>query len=396
MPRSGQHDINSFSIEASQATLNDLQDRLERTRWPDSIGEPWVYGSDLAFLKSLVSYWLTEYDTEAALNRLNQLDQYTLDVAGRKLHFVHAKSPHTDALPLVLTHGWPGSFAEFEAIIPRLTHPETFGGDSTDAFHVICPSIPGYGFSDAPDQPGFDPSSVAQDHILLMQQLGYQRYGLQGGDWGSAISSWHAKLAPDAVAGLHLNLIFAPQPKDVADPLEGVSDAERARLAKSRLRMVDGTGYQAIQGSKPQTLGYGLMDSPVGLAAWIIEKFQHWTDPSKPLTASVDRDQLLTNIMIYWLSGNITASTRLYYEAAHSEANLFLAGRIETPTGHAVFPGELYLPPRAWAERQYNIQHWSIMPHGGHFAALEVPDLLADDLQHFFKHCRSAAPRGER
>lgn len=381
-------DIKPFQIKPKAEDLADLVLRLKQTRWPDSVGEPWVYGTDLTYLKNLVNYWITGYDPETAINQLNRLDQFTTQIDGRSVHFVHARSPHSDALPLLMTHGWPGSFTEFESIIPLLTQPDAFGGDKGDAFHVICPSIPGYGFSDAPSEPGFDQRSVALDHIELMDRLGYGRYGLQGGDWGSAISSWHARLSPATVCGLHLNLIFAPMPRELKDPFHGVSDDERQRLSQSRARMKDGTGYQAIQSSKPQTLGYGLNDSPVGLAAWITEKFEHWTDPGQPFEQSMTQDQLITNILIYWLSGNITASTRLYYESAHSEAELFAEGKIEIPTGHAVFPGELYLPPRAWAEQLYNIQHWTLMPKGGHFAALEVPELLAADLRAFFRTLR--------
>ena len=253
---------------------------------------------------------------------------------------------------------------------------------------VEPPSIPGYGFSEAPSEPGFDQREVAIDHIELMRLLGYKRYGLQGGDWGSAISSWHARLAPKQILGLHLNLIFAPRPKDDSDPLTGLSDHELARLNASRLKMVDGVGYQSIQGSRPQTLGYGLNDSPAGLLAWILEKFHGWTHHNGDLWQAVSKDEVLTNVMLYWLNQNITASTRLYYESAHVHSDLFGEGRIEIPTGHAVFPGELYLPPRVWVERLYNVTHWSIQDRGGHFAALEAPEALAQDLRTFFANYR--------
>ena len=376
--------IQPFAISVSDAQITDLQQRLAQTRWPDTLGDPWEYGADLNFLKSLVTYWQDAFDTLGAVRKLNALHQFTTSINDRTVHFIHERSTHPHARPLLMTHGWPGSIVEFQEIIPMLTQPERFGLSTDNPFHVICPSIPGYGFSDAPRQPGFDQRAVAQDHVILMQRLGYEHYGLQGGDWGSAISSWHARLAPNAVMGLHITLIFAPKPKSMPDPFANVSAEEQLRLEQSRVRMKDGSGYQAIQGSKPQTLGYALNDSPVGLAAWITEKFQHWTDPLVPFEQSISKDQLLTNILIYWLSQNITASTRLYYESQHSSANLFAEGPITTPTGHAVFPGELYLPPRAWAEQLYNIQHWELMPYGGHFAALEAPELLTQDLHLFF------------
>ena len=382
--------IKPYTVSVPDPVLADLKIRLARTRWPDSVGEPWDYGTDITFLRELIDYWQNYFDPVAAVARLNQLDHFTTNIDQRTLHFIHAQSSHRDAQPLLMTHGWPGSIVEFEKILPMLTQPEHYGGDPADAFHVICPSLPGYGFSDAPTAPGFDQKSAALDHKILMEQLGYERYFLQGGDWGSAISSWHAKIAPERVAALHLTLMFVSKPQHLEDPFEQVSSDELEALARSQARMSEGTGYQAIQGSKPQTLGYGLTDSPVGLAAWISEKFQHWTDPNVPFEQSISMDELLTNILLYWVSGNITASTRLYYESAHSNANLFEGGRILTPTGHAVFPGELYLPPRAWAGRLYNIQHWEIQPKGGHFAALEVPELLATDLRTFFRPYRAS------
>ncbi len=380
--------LKPFSVHVSDETLSDLHQRLSATRWPDHIGEPWQYGTDQETLKALVDHWLHAFDWRQEEARLNQFDQFLVPIRERNTHFFHARSPHPDALPLLMTHGWPGSVAEFLKIIPMLTHPEQHGGQASDAFHVICPSIPGYGFSDPATQPGFDQQEVAKDHITLMETLGYSRYGLQGGDWGSAISSWHARLAPSRIAGLHLNLIFAPRPKDAADPMENVSEDEAIRLNASRLKMVDGVGYQAIQGTKPQTLGVGLNDSPAGLLAWILEKFHGWTHHEGDLWQAITKDELLTNVMIYWVTQSITSSARLYFESSHVNAALFADGRIEVPTGHAVFPGELYLPPRAWAERLYNITHWEVQPHGGHFAALEAPACLSQDLRRFFHSLR--------
>ncbi len=378
--------ITPFKIDVKEDVIQDLHERLDKTRWPDQVGENWQYGSDLGYMKSLCHYWRHEYDWRLQEKNLNRFDQFTTTIDERRFHFIHQRSKHKDALPLLITHGWPGSFTEFQKIIDPLTDPENHGGKASDAFHVICPSIPGYGFSEAPSTPGFDQKSAAECNIQLMQQLGYDKYGVQGGDWGSAISSWSAILAPEQICGLHLTLIFAGYPSSKRDPMEGVTDQEQTRLAERKDAMKEGTGYQQIQGTKPQTLGYGLHDSPSGLAAWITEKFHSWTDCDGSIENSISKDELLTNIMIYWVTGTITSSTRLYYESRHTDNKM--EGKIETPTGCAIFPGELYIPPRAWAEEMYNIQHWSTMEKGGHFAAMEQPELLVEDLREFFGKLR--------
>lgn len=380
--------IEPFSIEISDTALDDLRQRLQMTRWPDEVGTNWQYGTDLAYMKSLCEYWLTKYDWRREEAALNALDHFRTKIEGRNVHFIHQRSPHEDALPLVMTHGWPGSIAEFTRIIPMLTEPEKFGGDASDAFHLICPSIPGFGFSDGPTETGFDLKRAAEGHVEIMQRLGYEKYGVQGGDMGSPVSSWTAVLDPDHVCGLHLTLVFAGYPKDKEDPFEGVTDDEKRRLEERREHMAEGTGYQAIQGTKPQTLGYGLNDSPVGLAAWITEKFHSWMDCHGDIDSAITRDELLTNIMLYWLNSSITASARYYYESGHVRNNLHEHGRIATPTGCAMFPGELYQPPRVWVEALYNVQHWTTPPEGGHFAALEKPELLAADLREFFSPLR--------
>ncbi len=384
--------ITPFKIDVPEAELADLRERLARVRWPDEVGTNWTYGTDLAYLKELIEYWRTEYDWRTHEAELNAHDHFRTEIGGRQLHFIHQRSSNEDALPLIMTHGWPGSITEFTKIIPLLTEPQAHGGNAADAFHMICPSIPGYGFSDAPTEPGFDQMRVAEGNVELMARLGYERYGAQGGDWGSPISSWTARLAPEQVVGLHLTLVFAGFPKHKDDPFEGVTDAERARMDARRAHMTDGAGYQAIQGSKPQTLGYGLNDSPVGLAAWITEKFHAWTHCQGEIENSISKDELLTNIMVYWVTQTITSSARLYYESNHSGNNMFADGRIETPTGAAMFPGELYQPPRAWAEEQYNVVHWTEQAAGGHFAALEAPELLAQDLREFFRTLRGEQP----
>lgn len=381
-------EIEPFTIQVPDATIDDLMVRLARTRWPDEVGSNWQYGTDLAYLKSLCDYWFNQYDWRSQEASLNSLDHFTTGINGRRVHFIHQRSSNEEAMPLIMTHGWPGSITEFTKIIPMLTEPQAFGGKAEDAFHLVCPSIPGYGFSEPPAEPGFDQKRVAEGHLELMERLGYTRFGAQGGDWGSPISSWTAALAPDKVCGLHLTLVFAGYPKHKADPFEGVSEEEKSVVEQRRAAMAEGTGYQAIQGTRPQTLGYGLHDSPVGLAAWITEKFHAWMDCNGDIESTITRDELLTNIMVYWVNGCITSSMRLYYESAHADNNLFERGRIATPTGCAMFPGELYQPPRAWAEALYNIQHWTRMPAGGHFAALEQPALLAQDLRVFFRQLR--------
>lgn len=381
--------IKPFTIHVSDSELTDLRERLQKTRWPDEVGQDWQYGTDLAYLKDLCDYWANTFDWRAEEAKLNSFEHFKTEIEpGRDLHFIHARSSNPNALPLLMSHGWPGSCAEFLDIIPLLTEPQNHGGDSADAFHVICPSIPGYGFSDAATAPGFDQKQIALGHIKLMEQLGYGKYVVQGGDWGSAISSWTARLAPERVLALHLTLVFAGAPKDQADPFKGVTDKEKATLSACKQLMHDGAGYQAIQGTKPQSLGYGLNDSPAGLAGWIVEKFHSWTHHDGNLEQAIHRDKLLTNIMIYWITQSITSSARLYFESAHEQNNLFEHGRIDTPTGCAMFPGELYQPPRVWAEALYNIEHWTNQPRGGHFAALEQPNLLAEDLRHFFKRFR--------
>ena len=380
--------ITPFTIETSDALLEDLRYRLAHTRFPDEVGTNWQYGTDLGYLKSLCDYWQHDFDWRTQQAKLNALPQFKTRIEDRQVHFVHQRSEREDAIPLLMTHGWPGSIAEFTTIIPMLASPEKFGASQADAFHVICPSIPGYGFSDAPAEQGFDQKRVAEGHIELMTQLGYEKYVVQGGDWGSAISSWTALLDPERVMALHLTLVFANYPKHWQDPFAGVTDLEKRTLEQCRMRMAEGTGYQAIQGSKPQTLGYGLNDSPAGLAAWITEKFHGWTDCNGELDSVVGKDELLTNIMLYWITGTITSSTRLYFESNHVDNNLFEHGRIGTPTGCTMFPAELYQPPKVWAQELYNIQHWTHQPKGGHFAALEQPALLAEDLRVFFRHFR--------
>jgi epoxide hydrolase len=369
-----------FQIAVPQADIDDLHSRLASARWPDQVGDDWQYGTPVAYLRSLTDYWRLHYDWRTHEAALNAFDQFTAPIGGRRLHFVHQRSTHAHARPLLLCHGWPGSFAEFRHVIGPLTQPERHGGDAADAFHVICPSIPGYAFSEAPREPGFDPQACAACFAKLMDALGYDRYFAQGGDWGSAIVSWLAALEPSRVAGIHLNLVFVAPP-DSGDAMAGVSEAEAERMAVRRAFMRNETGYQQIQSTKPQTLGYALNDSPLGLAAWIVEKFHGWTDNDGIPESAVARDDLLTNISLYWFTGTITSSMRLYYENRHSGRSLPSPDRVDVPTAVACFPVELYQPPRAWVRRHYNVVRWTEFPEGGHFAALEQPAALVGDLR---------------
>ena len=379
--------IRPFAVDVPDSVLDDLRERLARTRLPDQLEDVgWDYGAELGYVTDLITYWRDEFDWRAAERRLNAFDQYKTVIDGLDIHFIHQRSPEENALPLIITHGWPGSVAEFLKVIGPLTDPAAHGGDPADAFHVVAPSMPGYGFSDKPQEPGFGPEQIADVNAKLMARLGYERYGTQGGDWGSIVSRWHAFKHPEQVAGLHINMVVAEPPPGVDDPTAGVPPEELQR-SQDRQAYYNGeeNGYAQIQGTKPQTVGYGLNDSPAGQAAWIVEKFRAWCDCNGDPESVFTRDELLTNIMIYWVTQTATSSARLYYEAGNALAGL---GRVEVPTGAAIFPYELFIAPRAWAESSYNLTHWTEMPRGGHFAAMEQPELLVEDLRTFFRTVR--------
>ena len=367
--------------------LTDLRDRLARTRLPEqSPGTGWDQGANRAYMMELLAYWEDEFDWRAQERRLNEFDQFKTVIDGLDVHFIHQRSAEPDAIPLLLTHGWPGSFIEFANLIGPLTDPAAYGGDAADAFHVVIPSLPGYGFSGKPTETGYNPERMADVLAGLMERLGYDRYGAQGGDWGAIISRTLAGNYSDRLIGLHSNFMTAGPPRG-GDPREGVSDEERERRAERAAAFSDGRGYQSIQGSKPQTLGYGLNDSPAGLAAWIVEKFHAWSDNDGNVESAFTKDEILTNITLYWVTETITSSSRLYYESGNTRPTRAV-GYIEVPTGVAVFPKEISFTPRRWAEASYNIVHWTRMPRGGHFAALEEPELLVDDVRTFFRGLR--------
>ena len=381
--------ITPFRVEVPDTVLTDLRERLARTRFPDQIaGAGWDYGSELSSIRELVAYWRERFEWRPQEALLNDFPHFTTPIDAHRVHFIHARSPHANAFPLIVTHGWPGSVFEFHKILGPLTDPPAHGGDAADAFHVVFPSIPGYGWSEAPRTRGWDVRRMAAVNAALMARLGYARYGAQGGDWGALISTHNALVDRAHCAAIHLNMVVALPPAGAADPTAGLTPEELADLGDLGRFQAEETGYQQIQGTKPQTLGYGLNDSPAGLAAWIVEKFRTWSDCGGDVERRFTKDELLTNVMIYWTTQSITSSTRLYYETMKAGRFKPIEERVEQPTGCAIFPGELFRPPRAWAERVYNVQRWTRMPSGGHFAALEEPERLVDDVRTFFRQVR--------
>jgi epoxide hydrolase len=375
--------IQPFEIRVEDAVLADLRARLEQTRFPDQIaGTGWDYGVPVDYLRDLVEYWRDGYDWRVHEARLNELAHFRTTIEGQSIHFVHARSERADAFPLLLTHGWPGSIVEFLDAIPRLTSPEAHDGTAHDAFHVVAPSLPGYGFSEPTRTRGWDEVRIARAFAELMDRLGYARYGAQGGDWGAQVTTRLGALDPEHCAGIHLNMPIGTAPTEKA-PL---SDADKADLAAMRAFSRDESGYANEQGTKPQTLGVGLNDSPAGLLAWIVEKFRTWSDCDGDPENVFTRDQLLTNVTVYWVTRTIASSARLYWERQHAGAGA--PDYVGVPTGVARFPKEVVRFPRSWVEHSYNVTHWTEMPRGGHFAAMEQPALFADDVRTFFRTVR--------
>jgi pimeloyl-ACP methyl ester carboxylesterase len=375
--------IEPFEIHVDDEVLADLQRRLAQSRIPDQIeGTGWEYGIPLDYLSDLVGYWRDAYDWRKQEARLNELDHFRTEIDGQSIHFVHQRSPDPDAFPLLLTHGWPGSFVEFVDAIPRLVDPGAHGGSAVDAFHVVVPSLPGYGFSEVTRTRGWDITRIARAFAELMDRLGYARYGAQGGDWGAQVATRIGVLDRDHCAAIHLNMPIADPP---AGPVD-LTEQDQADLAQIQRFTRDEGAYANEQMTKPQTLGAALNDSPAGLLAWIVEKFRTWSDCDGHPENVFTRDQLLTNVMTYWVTGTITSSARLYWEHRHGESNT--ADRVDVPTGVARYPKEVLPFPRSWVERRYNVTHWAELPRGGHFAAMEQPDLFVDDVRAFFRTVR--------
>jgi pimeloyl-ACP methyl ester carboxylesterase len=381
--------IRPFRIDIPEADLNDLRNRLANTRWPDELnGGSWRYGVPVGYLKQLADYWRTSYDWRKQEAELNRLPQFMTEIDGANVHFLHVRSDVPDALPLVLTHGWPGSVVEFLDVIGPLTDPQADGAAQADAFHVVIPAMPGYGFSGPTYDAGWTTARVARAWAELMSRLGYERYGAQGGDWGAFVSPELGRIDPEHVVGVHVNAAtmgFMPFGPVEADELATFTQAEKSRLERRNRFMNDMNGYFQIQATRPQTLAFGLSDSPAGQLAWIVEKFKEWTDESAELPEdAVDRDRLLTTVMLYWLTGTAASSARLYYENMHSASWGQQPGTV--PTGVAVFVEDIAI--RRYGERANNIVHWSEFDRGGHFAAMEVPDLLVKDVRDFYRGLR--------
>ncbi|MEE2636452.1 MAG: epoxide hydrolase [Acidobacteriota bacterium] len=380
--------IRPFEIAIDDDVLTDLRERLLKARMPDEPeGVGWALGMNQRYLTQLVAYWRDEFDWFAQQRRLNQWDHFTTDIDGLEIHFIHQRSPEPGAFPLILTPGWPGTFAEFSKVIGPLTDPVAYGGRAQDAFHLVIPSIPGYGFSERPPRLGYGRERTAAIFATLMARLGYERYGAQGGDLGAGISRQLAIDDADRVAGLHLNLCAA-DPPDPNDPTEGVPPAEVALMEERAAFWTDEErGYSHMHGTKPQTLGYSLNDSPVGLAAWIVEKYRSWCDCDGNPETKFSKDELLTTLTIYWVTETATSAARYYYEGRHSSTPPSRQ-RVEVPTACAAFPGEFRFTPRRWLEARYNLTRFTMMPSGGHFAASEEPELYVDDLRAFFRSVR--------
>jgi pimeloyl-ACP methyl ester carboxylesterase len=381
--------IQAFTIDIPEAALDDLRDRLARTRWPDELpGVGWSRGVPLAYLKELAEYWRSGYDWRKWEAKLNAFPQFTTEIDGQSVHFLHVRSPEPNALPLIITHGWPGSIVEFLKVIEPLRNPRAHGGDPADAFHLVIPSIPGFGFSGPTRETGWNTERIAKAWAELMSRLGYERYGAQGGDMGQFVSVELGRVAPHHVVGLHVNAAtygFIPFGEVSEGERATLTDVEKARLELLNKWTNDGSGYFQIQATRPQTIAYGLTDSPVGQLAWIVEKFKEWSNPSSELPESaIDRDLILTDVMLYWLTGTAGSSAQLYYENMHSGSWHEEPGT--TPTGVAVFAEDIAI--RRYGELGNDIVHWSEFNRGGHFAAMEVPDLLVGDVREFFSRLR--------
>jgi microsomal epoxide hydrolase len=380
-----------FRLAVPEAELADLRDRLVRTRLPETPpGEPWLTGTDPAFMREVIAHWRERFDWRAQEARLNAFPQFRVRLAGIDLHYLHVpgvRAPGApEPLPLLLSHGWPGSVFEFLDLIPRLVDPARFGGDPADAFTVVAPSLPGYGLSFAPGQPRFAVEDIARTfHTLMTGVLGIRRFGAQGGDWGSFVTSLLGAEFPESVAGIHLNMM--PVRRD-ASALASPTPEERRWLDELALFLKEETGYQWIQGTRPQTLAFGLTDSPAGLAAWILEKFQRWTDCDGDPRNAVPLDTMLANISLYWFTGAIGSSFWPYYARMHSPWPI-RDGSIAVPAGYVQFPREILRPPRSIAARVYtDLRRWTVAPRGGHFAALEQPDVLLEEIRAFFRPLR--------
>jgi epoxide hydrolase len=383
--------VTPFRVEVGDDQLDDLCRRLAGARWPEPAPvTDWSQGVPVDWLRDLCAYWQEGYDWRRCEKRLADFPQFTTELDGLGIHFLHVQSPSPDALPLVMTHGWPGSVVEFFDVIGPLADPASHGGDPADAFHVVCPSLPGYGFSDKPAEPGWDIDRIADAWGALMARLGYDRYGAQGGDWGAFIPSTLGKRDSEHVTGVHVNMaIVGPD----AETMNDLTEFEQRSLADLGEMFEWGTGYAIEQGTRPQTVGYGLVDSPVGQAGWIAEKYWAWTDHDGDPTSALSRDQMLDNITLYWLTATAASSARLYWESGwarpSAQSRMASASTIATPTGISIFPREIMRPSRRWCEKRYtDLRFYEQPDRGGHFAAWEQPELFVDQVRRAFRTMR--------
>ncbi len=389
-----------FTIRIPDDVLTDLKARLARARYPDEIeGAGWDYGTNLAYLKELVAYWRDKFDWREQERRLNRFEQFKTNIDGLDVHFVHRRAKRPNAVPLLIVHGWPGSFMQFHKVIEPLTDPASHGGRVEDAFDVVVPSLPGYGFSDIPRQRGYDPQKIATMFIKLMARLGYTRYGVQASDFGAPVIRAMALMDAAHIVGYHTESCRAGPPPGQADPTAGVPAFELERMRdRQGFFSEEEQAYNRLQGTKPQTIGYALNDSPVGLAAWIVEKFRGWSDVDGNVEKKFTKDELLTNITIYWVTQTANSAGRLYYESRHPIRTGSGRGggggrggtpqRVEVPSACVSWPKDVGFTPRKWNELQYNLKRFTLMPRGGHFGAFEEPQLYLDDVRAFFKDLR--------
>jgi len=383
-------DVRPFTIDVEDSVLDDLRQRLAGIRWPDEMpNSGWDYGSNLGYVKELVEYWRTEFDWRAQEAKLNAFSHFKSEVDGLDIHFIHEKGKGPNPMPLIITHGWPSCFFEMTKIIPLLTDPASHGGDAADSFDVVAPSLPGFGFSDHAQDRGMEVQRVAgMWNKLMTQNLGYTKFAAQGGDIGSGVTARLGYAHADTLYGIHLTSITRPTPY-LGPGSSPLTDAEQALITQRDKWFADEGGYNHIQGTKPQTLAYGLNDSPAGLAAWIVEKYRTWSDCGGDVEKSYTKDELLTIVTIYWVTQTISSSTRMYYENQKAVWTMNRDEKVAAPAGMAMFPQEISKPPREWGERSYDVRRWTEMTSGGHFAALEAPQLLAEEVRAFFRGFRN-------
>jgi epoxide hydrolase len=374
--------IRRYRIAVADEVLNDLRSRLRQTRWPEAeLVSDWSQGAPLEWIQDMCAYWSDTYDWRAREEKLNRFDQFVTTIDDLDIHFVHQKSPHREAKPLIITHGWPGSIVEFHKVIEPLTNPTEFGGVANDAFHVVCPSLPGFGFSGKPTTTGWGVDRIAAAWTTLMARLGYQKYFAQGGDWGSAVTRSIGAQDPQHCEAIHITLAMGTRPVIEGEP----TMEEKRALDGAQYYATWDSGYSKQQATRPQTLGYGLADSPAGQAAWILEKFWAWTDCDGHPENVLDRDELLDNVMTYWVTNSATSSARIYWESFGKAR----ATQITVPVGVSAYPKEIVAPVRSWMQADYpNIVHWADQPKGGHFAAFEQPDLFVADIRSCFRQFR--------